>query len=452
MKETQERKFGLMMSIAMIIGVVIGSGIFFKADDILVQTNGNVAMGCLALFIGAFGIIFGGITMAEWAKITDDAGGFISYAEKAFGKPFAFMLGWFQGMVYYPALAAVVAFVGSNYTISLFPRLTMDGYGVWLISVVYLTLIYIINIFSTRLSGVFQTSAMFIKLIPLFLIAILGMIFGNPEAVMEDTISIPTIMASSGAIVSVAFSYDGWSIAPSICHEIKNAKRNLPLALIISPIIILVVYMGYFLGMSFLVGPEKIMESGDLAFSLAAHALFGIKGQKIMLLMVIISVLGTVNGLTLGASRVPYSLAVRNEVPYSDKISSIHPKYKTSIYSSIIGYILTLFWLFIHFLSIYAPGFKKARIDISSIPIVIMYIFYILLYIGIIIRSSKGLIKNKMIGFICPILAILGAFTIIYGGLTGPNAITYLVFSFLIFISGVLFYRSVKNRNHISGS
>ena len=53
MKKEKKRKFGLLMSIAMIVGVVIGSGIFFKADDILVQTHGNVKMGCLVLFLGA---------------------------------------------------------------------------------------------------------------------------------------------------------------------------------------------------------------------------------------------------------------------------------------------------------------------------------------------------------------------------------------------------------------
>src|SRR5574341_922777 len=93
MKQEKTRRFGLLMSIAMIVGIVIGSGIFFKADDILIQTNGNVLMGCLVLLFGAIGIIFGGITISEWAKLTDDAGGLIVYAEKAFGRVFAFLLG-----------------------------------------------------------------------------------------------------------------------------------------------------------------------------------------------------------------------------------------------------------------------------------------------------------------------------------------------------------------------
>lgn len=61
MKQEKTRKFGLLMSIAMIIGIVIGSGIFFKADDILMQTNGNVMMGCLVLLLGALGLYLVGL-------------------------------------------------------------------------------------------------------------------------------------------------------------------------------------------------------------------------------------------------------------------------------------------------------------------------------------------------------------------------------------------------------
>ncbi|GFH42177.1 amino acid permease [Lactococcus hodotermopsidis] len=447
MKKQETRKFGLLMSIAMIIGIVIGSGIFFKADDILTQTNGNVLMGCLVLLVGALGIIFGGITMAEWAKITDDAGGLISYAEKAFGKFFAFLLGWFQAIVYFPALTAIIAFVAANYTISLFPKLALGQIGIWLLSLVYLLATYALNIFSSKMSEIFQTSAMFIKLVPLLLIAICGIIFGDPQAITSHTISLPIIMSSTGAIVAVAFSYDGWTVAPSICHEIKNAKRNLPLALIISPLVILAVYVSYFVGISLMIGPDKIMQMGDLAFAAAAEKLFGTFGQKLMLVAVIISVLGTVNGLTVATIRAPYFLALRKELPQSEKIAKLHPKFNLSIPSVIISFIVVLAWLAIHFLSIKVPVISKLQIDISSIPIVIMYVFYALLYVGVIIRTMKGLIHNKIVGILCPILAIFGALMILYGGLTASNAMIYIVVSLLILASGAGLYARLTKKD-----
>lgn len=446
MKQEENRKFGLLMSIAMIIGIVIGSGIFFKADDILMQTNGNVIMGCLVLLLGALGIIFGGITISEWAKLTDDAGGMISYAENAFGKVFAFLLGWFQSTVYFPALVAIIAFVAANYTLSLFPQLVFSGVGIWLVSLLYLLVIYAMNIFSSKLSEIFQTSAMFIKLIPLFLIAICGLIFGDPNAISSDAITLPVMMSSTGAIVAVAFSYDGWAVAPSIGHEIKNSKRNLPLALIISPLIILAVYVSYFVGISLMIGPDKIMEMGDLAFSAAAERLFGTMGQKIMLVAVIISVLGTLNGLIVGNIRAPYFLALRDELPKSKKIAVLHPRFNISIPSALISFVLTLVWLAIHFLSIRVPSIMHLQIDISSIPIVIMYMFYAGLYVAVMIRTAKGLIQNKIVGFVCPILATLGSFMILYGGITASNGVIYLVVSGMILVSGLGLYQLVKMR------
>lgn len=440
MKKEKKRKFGLLMSIAMIVGVVIGSGIFFKADDILVQTNGNVKMGCLVLFLGAVGIIFGGITISEWAKLTDDAGGLIAYAERAFSKVFAFLLGWFQTTVYFPALVAIVCFVASNYTVALFPKLAFGTIGIWVISLVYLVAIYLMNIYSNHLSELFQTSAMFIKLIPLILIAIFGLFFGDVHTISTHAISLPVVMSSTGAIVAVAFSYDGWAVAPSIGHEIKNSKRNLPLALIISPLIILTVYIGYFVGISLLLGPSDIMKMGDLAVYAAAEKLFGYIGQRLMLITVIISVLGTLNGLVVANIRVPYFLALRGTLPYSQKISQVSVRFKLSIWSTVISFIMVLVWLSIHFMSINLASIRQFGIDISAIPIVIMYLFYGLLYVGVIIRTCKGLIKNKVIGIVCPLLALAGALMILYGGLTASNGTIYLIVSFFILVSGLSLY------------
>ena len=435
------RRYGLWMAIAMVIGIVIGSGIFFKADDILVLTNGNVAIGCIVLIIGAIGIIFGGMTIAEWAKITDDAGGLISYGEKAYNKTFAYLIGWFQMVVYFPALIAVICWVAANYTIQLFP--VLDGY-VWIVAIIYMLCLYLINTFSPRIAGYLQTSAMVVKMIPLCVIGIIGVIFGENN-IQLDSITGAGIIAGNSAIVAAAFSYDGWSVAPSICHEIKNAKRNLPLALIIAPVIILILYLLYFLGITFLLGPEQIMELKDGAFEMAANTLFGSLGAKILLIAVVISVIGTLNGLILGSCRTPYSLAIRKEIPFYDKIGSLHEQFQISISSHLISLGFSLFWLYIHYLSIQVSWMQKLQLDVSGLPIVLMYIFYFLLYIGVILYARRGGVKSKFFGYVCPVLACLGAFVVIYGGLTSANGKMYLMVSFLTLASGYLvFYKMRK--------
>lgn len=449
MKQKKTREFGLLMAIAMIVGIVIGSGIFFKADDILVQTNGDVFMGCIVLILGAFGIIFGGLTIAEWAKVTDDAGGLISYGEKAFGTRFAFLIGWFQATVYFPALVAVVCWVGGNYTIMLFPQITFLQDKVWVLAIFYICLLYFMNTCSIHIAGKFQTSAMFIKLVPLAIIATLGIVFGDASHVRYVPLTTATMFASAGAIVSVAFSYDGWSIAPSICHEIKNAKRNLPLALTIAPILIMLVYLLYFLGINFLIGPKQILALGDDAFLAAAIKLCGDFGARLLLVCVVISILGTANGIALGSCRIPHALALRKELPCSEKIAEIHPRLGISIPSCIISFLFTLCWLGIHFITIEIPSIAAMSIDVSSIPIVLMYVFYSILYIGVVRYAMRGNIKSKLSGYLYPMLAIIGAAIVIYGGLQSSNAPVYLGVSFLVLCSGWLAYSLFAKKHTI---
>ena len=120
MENVQKRKFGLITTIAMIVGIVIGSGIFFKTDNILAAVNGSVFLGVLAWALGGFGIIFGGLTIAVLAKRDENVGGLISYSEMTWGKTWGYLAGWFQIFFYYPALVAVVSWVAAMYISILF--------------------------------------------------------------------------------------------------------------------------------------------------------------------------------------------------------------------------------------------------------------------------------------------------------------------------------------------
>ncbi|MEG1732223.1 MAG: amino acid permease, partial [Longicatena sp.] len=92
---TQTRKFGLLTTIAMIVGIVVGSGIFFKTPQILLRVNGNVLVGIGVFLVAAIGIIFGGLTISQYAQKDENVGGIISYCEMAWGKSVGYIAGWF---------------------------------------------------------------------------------------------------------------------------------------------------------------------------------------------------------------------------------------------------------------------------------------------------------------------------------------------------------------------
>lgn len=438
-----KNKYGLMTCIAMIVGVVIGSGIFFKSDNILIATNGNIFLGAIAFCIAAISIIFGSLSVAELASRTDKAGGIISYTETAYNGGVGCSLGWFQTFLYYPTLIAIVCYVVGIYTEILF-GLESSLESQVIIGVITCLVIFSINIFSNKLAGLIQTSSTIIKLIPLILIGIAGFVFGDPASAIHVTSSELQSGSWLSALTPIVFAFDGWIIATSISHEVKNAKKNVPLALICAPLFILVIYLLYFVGISTYLGPEEIMAKGDSHVYLAASGLFGSWGAKAVIIFVIISVIGTANGLSMGLVQLPYSLGLRNMFPCSDKVTKINKKLDAPVVSSVVGLIITLTWLGIHYVT------QKFNLlpnsDISEISITLNYVAFILLYVQVLRLAFKGEIKSFWRGKFNPILAIIGSLIILYIGMQNPLFWIYILICSMLLIGAYTFWakRQVK--------
>ncbi len=442
-----KRIYGLFTAITMITGIVIGSGIFFKSDDILTYTGGSVLLGIIIFAIAAIAIIFGCLTIGQLASRTDKPGGLVSYAEEFVGMGVSCAFGWFQIFLYLPTLAAVVSWVAGIYISQLFGiPVTLENSI--LIGVACLTFLFIINILSAKLGGYVQNAAMVIKLVPLIMIALAGLLLGNPGQVMSEDISIfretTGKLSWIAAFAPIAFSFDGWIVSTSICSEIKNSKRNLPLALTISPLVILLVYIAYFVGMSSLIGPDNILSQGDASVYMASNKLFGELGARAILVFVVISVLGTVNGIVLAFIRMPYSLALRKMLPGSAYLSKENHKLGgMPTNSAYFAFGLSLLWMLFHYLT--QKG--NMRGDVSEIAIGVSYLNYLLLYGAVIRLTRKGEIKGVGKGYVIPVLAGIGSLVILSGSITHPLFVYYAAICFSIMIAGFLYYR--RNRNSI---
>ncbi|MDF2942055.1 MAG: amino acid permease-associated region [Herbinix sp.] len=441
-----KRRYGLFTAITMITGVVIGSGIFFKADNVLSYTNGNVLLGVIIFFVAAIAIVFGCLAISQLANLTDKPGGLVAYTEEFVGIGPSCAFGWFQTFLYLPTLAAVVAWVTGIYICQLF-GIEFSLESTTLIGLICLTVLFIVNTLSAKLGGYFQNASMLIKLIPLLVIAIAGLIFGKPSTLrltdMESFRSATTTLGWVAAFAPIAFSFDGWIVATSIGSEIKNSKRNLPLALTISPLIILLAYVTYYIGISSLLGPDTIMEQGDGFVFTAANLIFGNVGAKIILVFVVVSVLGTVNGITLGFIRMPYSLALRNMIPGSNWVKKEEEKLNGMPFNSaILAYVLSVIWMVIHYIT---QKFGM-RGDVSEIAIGVSYLNYIVLYFAVMNLAKKGTIKGKMKGYVIPILATIGSLVIISGSISHPLFIYYFAVCASIMLAGGIYYKKNKNR------
>ncbi len=435
-----KKKFGLFTSICMIVGIVIGSGIFFKSDNVLIATEGSIFLGVLVFGIAAFAIIFGSLTLAQLAMRTDQPGGIIAYAQDTLGERAALVFGWMQNLVYFPTITAVVSWVVGIYGCILFGIEATLELQI-LIGMATNVFFYLMNYMSARLAGNFQNFATIAKLLPLFVIAITGILFGDPDfSVLPSSEVFARSTGWLTAIGPVAFSYDGWSIATSLSHEIKDEKKNLPRALVIAPIFILVVYVSYFIGVSKLVGPELIMELGDEHVNTAFNMLLGPLGSKVSLIFVIISIMGTTNGLSLGGSRGLYALGLKGMFPGSSALKKIHPRRDVPTQGLLLSFCLVTFWTFVHYLTTKFNLLPNS--DVSEISIVTMYLLYSVLYIQVIRLGLKGEIKGIRKAYIYPICAIIGSLIVFTGGMQNPLFFVYVGVS--VAIMGIAYLYAKK--------
>ena len=438
--EKLPRNYGLFTTISMIVGICIGSGIFFKSDNILVATGGSVPLGVVVFVLGATSIIFGGLCISELASRTDRPGGLIAYMEEFTSQKLACGMGWFQIFVYYPTIAVVVSWVVGIYMCLLFG---WEGSleNQMLIGFLFCTLAYLVNTLSARAGGAFQNFTTVAKLLPLLAVAVCGLLWGNPaEGVRQITPQTVKGLSWFSAIGPIAFSFDGWIISTSIASEIRDSKKNLPRALVIAPIFILLIYVAYFVGVTNLLGAGTVMQRQDAHVYDAAQLLFGGIGGKLILIFVIFAVMGTVNGVVLGYIRLPYAMALRGEkmFPLSGPLSKVNRKLEMPVNSAVFSYAITLCWAAVHFFTVKYNLLPNS--DISEISIIMSYLFYIILYYKVFRLYRDGKIRSVFRGAVVPVLATLGSLFILSGGLQSRLFVFYAAFCVLVVLLSFVYY------------
>ncbi len=439
--EKLKEKYGLLTAISVVFGIVVGSGIFFKADDVLKITGGSIVKSIIAWTLGAVAMIFGALVFGEYAQRIQKTNGLVDYFEDAYGELPAYLVGWFKWLAYLSPLTAIVGWVSALYTLVLFGKPT-DTSLIWILSLVYIVIFYLINYYAPILGGKFQVSTTFIKLVPILFVGIAGLIYGLSSGVLSDSISAATPLPLDenttffSAVVATAFAYEGWICATSINSEIKDSKKNLPKALIYGTLAVFVAYVLYFIGIASVIPAEEIVAQGDASVSTAMTELIGNTGSTILTAFVVISCLGTFNGLVMTGMRDPYSMAIRGRGLAPKLISKVDEKTGMPTYSVLASAAATLVYLLLWYFSL--NDTFGVFIAIDEIPIVSIYVVYILLYVAY-IRDFKDLSFIKR--YVVPILAIAGAGVILYGGIMKPSIGMYLLISLLLTVLGGLFYK-----------
>lgn len=450
MSENLQKRYGFWTAVAMVVGIVIGSGIFFKAEKVLQATGGNMLLGVFSWIISGGIMIVCAYTFANLASRYEKVNGLVDYAEASLGKTYGYVVGWFMATIYAPVLAAVLSWVSAKYTAALF------GIGdpgsniqVYLIAIFYMVVIYVLNMIAPILAGKFQVSTTFIKLIPLVLMAVVGLVKGlstgqtieNFKYVTHDLTS-NTLFTS---IVATAFAYEGWIVATTINAELKDSRKNLPRALLVGTSIIIVVYVLYFLGLTSSMSINDFIGGGESSIRQAFSNTLGTIGGSTLFIFVVISCLGTLNGLSLSCIRGIYSLSARNMGPAPKFFSKINKKTGVPVNSGIVAFFIIISWLIAWYGSF--NGWWGLFLDFSELPVVTMYALYIPIFIWT-MRVMKDL--NFFQRFIVPIAAIIGSLFMIFATFIAHGykaVLIYIAIFSIIIVIGLLFNLTSKKKS-----
>ncbi len=457
------RKYGLFTAICMVVGIVIGSGVFFKAQTILQKTGGDMPMGILAWLIGGAIMLVCLLTFSFMGQKYERVNGLVDYAEATVGPRYGYYMGWFCTVIYFPGMTSALAWLSARYTLefitSAFPAFPMTipaaeggciiGPECMALTLFYLCLVYGMNALSPKLAGKFQTSTTVIKLIPLSLMAVVGLIIGLARGTLQENFVTSGQVAAVAdnplfaAVCATAFAYEGWIIATSVNAEIKDSKKNLPKALVLGGIVIVAVYLFYYIGVAGGASNQELLDKGA---TVAFTNIFGGVLGNILNLFIAISCLGTTNGLMLGCSRCMYSLAARGEGPAIKLFSRVDENSDMPTNSAVFALMITAVWFLYFYLSNLACTWTGPFVfDSTELPIITIYLMYLPMLIQW-MRKEKE--QNLLRRFVLPILAMCGSvFMVVACALSHKmGCVWYLIVFAVVMVIGGLVEKNRKKK------
>ena len=393
-----KKSLGVFEAVAMVIGMVIGSGIFFK-PSIVYQNAGSFGMGILAWIVGGIITMAAGLTVAEIASAIPKTGGLFAYLRELYGEKLAFLLGWVQTIIYVPGSTAALAVVfatQATYFIPMSPT-TQKALAIFMIFT-----IVVINCISAKFGGIVQSVSTIGKMIPIFIIIGFGFIFGKNPAFAPPT----AIIHGAGfgaAILGTLWAYDGWISVGNMAGELKNPQKDLPRSIIVGLSVVIATYVLVNIAV-IKVLPIGAIISSPKATSDAAVILFGNFGATLISAGILISIYGALNGYLMTGARIPYAMGTDKILPMSAQFAKVN-KAQSPYFALIFEFALAC---------IYA--LSGSFNTLTDLVVFVLWIFFVLAVAGVfILRRRKDLVAAYKVPLypLVPIIGIVGGLYII---------------------------------------
>jgi len=321
------RRLGLFDSIALIIGVMIGSGIFLVPGSVARQVAS--LSGVIAVWVvGGILSIFGGLALAELGSSMPTAGGLYVYIERAYGRFAGFIYGWMGFSIINTGSVATMAVGAGSYIapIAHFSLLEQKLFQVALIA--FFTLI---NCFGVTLGKWVQNALSFTKFGGLVVMIAFLLGHGSRAHIAAHFWPYPgnfSLAPFGIALIGVLWAYDGWHTISFAAGEVKQPTRNIPGSLILGTLACVVVYVLANVAYYSVLDPEAIQASDRVA-AVATSTAVGSHGATVLTILIVISILGAINGSTFSTPRA--TMAMANDGLFFRSFGWISPRFHTPI-------------------------------------------------------------------------------------------------------------------------
>ncbi|XP_061602788.1 solute carrier family 7 member 10a [Cololabis saira] len=347
-KVTLKKEIGLLSACAIIIGNIIGSGIFISPKGVL-EHAGSVGLSLIVWMCGGGICALGSLCYAELGVTIPKSGGDYSYVTEIFGGLVGFLLLWSAVLIMYPTTLAVIALTFSNYVLQpAFQNCLPPFIATRLLATICVLFLTWVNCSSVRWATRIQDIFTVGKLLALALIIVVGLfqiIRGHYEALAPSAAfefrQDPSVGQIALAFLQASFAYSGWNFLNYVTEEVVEPRKNLPRAIYISIPLVTLVYtftnIAYFSSMT----PEELLASNAVAVTFGEKLLGWF--SWVMPISVALSTFGGINGYLFTSSRLCFSGAREGHLPYL--LAMIHLKNCTPIPALLVCCSATIFIL-----------------------------------------------------------------------------------------------------------
>lgn len=435
------RELGPAHAASIVIGVVIGSGIFLVPSEMM-QAAGSARLVYLAWIVGGIFSFFGAVTYAELGAMKPQAGGEYVYIRDAYGPLAGFLCGWTWTVIVKPSSLAAISTGVVRILANFAPLAFLSAHALvighffltWgqLVAMVFVVGISVVNYVGIRRAGNFQLAFTALKLVLIIVIAAIAFTAPGDWGHFAQKYAGATggVAGFFAALAAALWAYDGWSDLNMVAEEVRDPERNIPLALIGGLLVIGALYMLVNAAVQYALAPATVATSSSPMSDAVRSSFLGAGAAALVSVAMVIALTASLNGVAMSGARMTFALS--RDGNFFQALSKVHPRFHTPHVAIALQAVLSLFFLLI------GGNFRQ----LFTLALFAEWLSYVTASSTLFVFHAKAAALNQASPFwrypLAPALFIVASGALLY--YTFSSNIRYSALGSLVILAGIPVY------------